>query len=132
MRERGERGQGERGGMTVAAVLVIVAATTMCLGVARLGAAAVLRARAETAADAAALAAAAHLAQGESSGRAAAVAADAALDNGARLVSCDCRGTAAEVEVALDAPPGLGMPGAVRARARAEVDLSRAGGPRVP
>jgi len=69
------------------------------------------KARAETAADAAALAAAGVLARGGSSGSAAAAASETATSNDARLVSCACSGRpTAEVKI-----------GDATARARAEV-----------
>jgi hypothetical protein len=102
----------ERGSVTVAAIAAMAIAGVMILGVARVGAAAVLRARADNAADAAALAAAA------------ADAARTARDNGARLMSCDCGGTTAEVVVAVTPSPRLHIGHDVIGRARADVDYA--------
>lgn len=117
----GRRRRGERGSVSVVAVGVLVFALALTLGATRLGAALVGRARAETAADAAALAAADALALGRGSGEAASVASETAAHDGGRLVSCDCAGDAAEVVVEVDVP-GLSLVGGpARARARAEV-----------
>ncbi len=67
-------------------------------------------ARAESAADAAALAAADALALGQGSARARDDALATAASNDARLVSCDCQGTDATVEVEVDLP-AFGMLG---------------------
>ncbi len=102
----------ERGGVSVFAIVALVLAGALMLGVARLGHAASDKARAETAADAAALAAAGILARGGSGAGAAAAAGETALSNGARLEHCDCSGTRPTVEVHLGDATG---------RARAEV-----------
>jgi secretion/DNA translocation related TadE-like protein len=117
----------ERGAFTVLFVAVIVLACVLVVSAGRLGAALTVRARAETAADAAALAAADSLALGASDARD--QAAQIAAAHGARLVSCTCEGLAAEVVVELDAPIAASLPGPARARARAEVDFSCAFGP---
>ena len=106
---------GERGNVSVLMVGGVALAAVLCLGVARVGGAAVLAARADTAADAAALAGADALALGHSSAAAADAARAAAGDNGARLVSCTCRDGIAEVVVAL---------GRAHGHARAVVDVS--------
>jgi len=113
----------ESGSVTVLMAVAVVVAGLLCYGVARVGVAAVLRTRAENAADAAALAAADRLALGEGSQAARAAADATARDNMARLVECDCTGGAAEVVVELDV--GVPIPGfpPVQARARAEIDL---------
>jgi hypothetical protein len=73
-----------------------------------------------TAADAAALAAAGALALGKGEAGAQSAARDTAASNHARLVSCACSGTTADVVVEVDVP-GLGVLGGVaRGRARAE------------
>jgi secretion/DNA translocation related TadE-like protein len=108
----------EHGSVAVVTTGAVALAVVLMIGIARVGSAAVVRARADSAADAAALAAADALASGKSSGDAMADAADTARANGARLVSCDCAGTAAEVVVVAD-------PGAVKGRARAEVDVGK-------
>ena len=84
-------------------------AVVLMLGVARLGHAASDKARAETAADAAALAAAGAIARG---GDPSAAAGAAAAENGGRLVRCDCGGRTQTVTVSV---------GAATVRARAEV-----------
>jgi secretion/DNA translocation related TadE-like protein len=117
----------ERGAFTVLFVAVIAIACILLVSAGRLGAALTARARAETAADAAALAAADSLALGASDARE--QAAEIAAAHGARLVSCDCEGLAAEVVVELDAPIAASLPRPARARARAEVDFSCALGP---
>jgi secretion/DNA translocation related TadE-like protein len=114
MRERGNVSVLMLGGVALAAVL--------CLGVARVGGAAMLAARADTAADAAALAGADALALGRSNAVAAEAARAAARDNGARLVSCTCRDGEAEVVVALGRAHG-------HARAVVEVSDERPSGP---
>lgn len=107
----------ERGAVSIVVVAILLVGLALAVGAARAGVAMIGQARAETAADAAALAAADTLALGR--GRADAAATDAASRNGARLVSCDCRGSHAEVvvEVQLRRVPIS----KVRARARAEV-----------
>ena len=103
--------------MLVLAVFVLGCA--LALGAARLGAALVAKARAETTADAAALAAADALALGEPPGRAHEAAVQIALDNGGRLVSCGCGARRATVVVEV---PVAVLGGWARATARAEVD----------
>ena len=111
----------ERGAASVLAVAIVVVGIALAMGAARLGGALVGRARAETAADAAALAAADALALGQGANRAESDARATAARNDARLVSCACAGTRADVVVEVDVP-GLRVLGAVaRARARAEV-----------
>jgi secretion/DNA translocation related TadE-like protein len=111
----------ERGSASIIMLGVLAVALVLCAALARLGGAAVSAARAQTAADAAALAAADQLALGHGATAARRTADAAAHENGARLVSCRCSGVAAEVEIEIT--------GRARARARAEVDFSRA---RVP
>jgi secretion/DNA translocation related TadE-like protein len=115
------RSRGERGGVTILMVAVVVLGLALSLGAARLGSAIVGRARADTAADASALAAADALALGGSADAATAAARATAASNDAHLVSCVCAGTSADVVVEVDVP-GLGVLGAVaRGRAKAEV-----------
>jgi hypothetical protein len=104
-----------RGNVSVLMVGGVALAAALCLGVGRVGGAAVLAARADTAADAAALAGADALALGRSPAAALEAARAAARDNGARLLSCTCRDREAEVVVAL---------GRAHGHARAVVDLS--------
>jgi len=100
---------------------VVVIGIVVAMGAARLGAAVIGRARASTAADASALAAADALALGDDAGEAHAAADRVAQANGARLLRCTCAGTEATVQVEVDVP-GLDVLGGVaRARARAEV-----------
>lgn len=94
------------------AVAIIVLGCALALGAARMGRVMHDRARADTAADAAALAAAGSLARGEPPTVAAAVARETARENGARLLECDCSGRRPTVQVQV---------GETRARARAEV-----------
>jgi secretion/DNA translocation related TadE-like protein len=111
----------EVGSATVVVCAGAGLAAALALGVARLAVASVAVARAETAADAAALAAARELTMGGREPEAARMAKTAAMANGARLLHCDCRGPGATVSVAVDSPrTGLfSLP--VRARARAEL-----------
>ena len=113
----------ERGNVSVIAVAGVGLALFLCLGVARVGSAVVLKARADNAADAAALAGADALALGRSTSVAMHDARVAASENGARLVECSCAGEVAEVTVVL-----VGEAGRARGHARAEVDRSRAPG----
>jgi hypothetical protein len=112
----GQLVESERGAVSILMLAAAGIAVVLCLGVGRVGGAAVLQARADTAADAAALAAADALALGRGSSGAAGAARVAASLNRARLVSCSCAGTAAEVVVQI---------GRAHGRARAVVDLSR-------
>jgi hypothetical protein len=107
---------GERGAVSILMLAAAGIAVLLCLGLGRVGGAAVLQARADTAADAAALAAADALALDRGPSGAAAAARTAAALNRARLVSCSCAGAAAEVVVQI---------GRAHGRARAVVDLSR-------
>jgi len=100
---------------------VLVLALALTMGAARLGSALVGRARAESAADAAALAAADALALGRGSEAAAEAAGVVASRNDARLVSCECAGDAAEVVVEVDVPGLSLVAGPARARSRAEI-----------
>ena len=108
----------ERGATTVVVIAVVVIGFVLVLGAARLGTAVVARARADTAADAAALAAADMLALGRDAGAAEAAARTTAAANGARLVRCACSGRFPSVVVEY-AVPTLGA--SARSTARAEV-----------
>ena len=110
----------ERGNVSIIAVAGVALSIVLCLGVARVGAAAALKARADTAADAAALAGADALALGHPPTDAARAARAAAVDNGARLVSCSCAGVAAEVVVEI---------GRAHGHARAELSPPAPKGP---
>jgi hypothetical protein len=89
----------ERGSVVVMMTAAIVVAGMLILGSAQLGGAGTRKARADTAADAAALAAADELALGHSGVEAANAARTVAGDNGAVLMSCVCAGTSAQVTV---------------------------------
>jgi secretion/DNA translocation related TadE-like protein len=102
----------QRGGVSILAVVALLFAGALMLGVARLGRAASDKAQAETAADAAALAAASVIARGGSGSAASTAASESAAHNGARLERCACSGSRPTVEVKL---------GDATSRARAEV-----------
>lgn len=113
--------RGERGAVTVIMLAVLVMGLVLTMGALRLGAAMVGRARAESAADAAALAAADALALGHGADEARADAISTAASNHARVVSCDCGGTEANVVVEVELPAFGALGGVARGRARAEV-----------
>jgi secretion/DNA translocation related TadE-like protein len=117
----------ERGSAAVLVLGLIAIAIVLTLAIVAVGGAVVLAGRAESAADAAALAAADSVALGRSSGACASASSVAEID-GAHLVTCDLEPDAVEVlvELAGEHPVVLGRP--VRARSRAEVDLSRSRG----
>jgi secretion/DNA translocation related TadE-like protein len=100
---------------------VLVVGLALSMGAARLGGALVGRARADTAADAAALAAADALALGDGAAAAQAAAHATAARNGARLVSCACEGTTAEVVVEVDLPALGALGTAAEGHAKAAV-----------
>jgi secretion/DNA translocation related TadE-like protein len=102
----------QRGGVSILALVALMFAGVLMLGVARLGHAASDKARAETAADAAALAAAGVLARGGSGSDAFTAAAETAVSNGGDLERCSCTGRTSTVEVTVGDATG---------RARAEV-----------
>lgn len=106
------RNERERGAVSVLMVAGLVLAAALMLGTARLGRAATDKARAQTAADAAALAAASVIARAGEPGAASSAAAAAAAENGGRLAACACGGRAPTVTVRL---------GDATVRARAEV-----------
>jgi hypothetical protein len=103
----------ERGGVAILGLVIVVLAGMVLVGLGRAGGAAVRSARAETAADAAALAAADALARHEGAAAARTAAVGAAADNGGLLTRCDCGDDHAEVVVVVGDATG---------RARAEVD----------
>lgn len=115
---------GERGSASIVVAAIVTLVMVMALGAADLARVLTASARAQTAADAAALAAAQELAF-PSDIEPSDVAADFAARNGAVLVECACpRGTfEATVEVRADVGPLLLLPGgrSVAARARAVV-----------
>jgi secretion/DNA translocation related TadE-like protein len=110
----------ERGNVSLIALAGVGLALVLCLGVARVGSAVVVKSRADSAADAAALAAADQLALGHGITDVLDAARAAAADNHARLVSCWCSDGVAEVTVEMTAAIGT-----AHGHARAEVDLSR-------
>lgn len=97
-----ERAVTERGGVSMLFVGVVAIALVLAVGVARWGGAIGARARAETAADAAALAAARELALGGTAAQAGREAERLAESNGARLETCACRGPVVGVEVTVE------------------------------
>jgi secretion/DNA translocation related TadE-like protein len=118
---RRTRGRDERGGVSIVMLAALVVGLVLAMGAARLGGALIGRARAEAAADAVALAAADRLALGDGAGAAHRAADETAATNEARLVSCDCSGTTAEVVVEVDVPAWGALFGPALGRAKAEV-----------
>jgi secretion/DNA translocation related TadE-like protein len=114
---RTRRRAGDRGAATVWAVGGIAALFLIVGLVAGLGAAAVTRHRASSAADLAALAAAAYASSGEES--ACARAGRVAREMRVRLTACRLRGWDAEVEILAEPPDLLFGFGSATARARA-------------
>lgn len=114
----------DRGGAALLLPFLAVFGGILLYGTAQIGSAVIAKARAETAADAAALAAAEELALGARADDAVRAAADSAALNGAVLDTCDCSGSAAEVRVHLDAPPLVALvTESITAGARAEVEF---------
>lgn len=107
------RARDDRGAVAILGLCIVVLAGLVLIGLGRAGSAAGRSARAETAADSAALAAALTLGHGGDTPAAALAAASAAADNGATLRRCDCNGHHAEVTVTIGDATG---------RARAEFD----------
>jgi secretion/DNA translocation related TadE-like protein len=105
--------------MTILFIGIVVIGLALTAGAGRLGSALVARARADSAADAAALAAADMLALGRGAGAAVAAARDTAAANGGMLVRCECAGDDALVVVEVPASGILAPP--AQGRARAEV-----------
>ena len=119
---RGERGSGS---IVVAGILVVVVVTAM--GLADVARTLVAASRAQTAADAAALAAAQTLAFPSGEEVPADVARILAERNGAALITCACDAPALEATVTVEVPVGRLLLGSddrsVTARARAIVDV---------
>jgi secretion/DNA translocation related TadE-like protein len=103
---------------------LIAVAMVLAVAVATVGGAVVLAGRAEAAADAAALAGADTVALGAGSGACAAASVVAEIDE-ARVVECRLGPQAVEVVVELHGDGPLALGRTVRARSRAEIDLSR-------
>ena len=102
----------EQGNVSILLAAVIVVAILLCAAIAGLGSAAADKARANNAADAAALAAAGGIARGRTQSEACALARTTALENGARLLTCHGADATAWVVVGI---------GEARARAGAAV-----------
>lgn len=117
MRSRGAE-QGSAG-FLLCAVVVVVA--VLVLGLGRLAGGMKALSAAQTAADAAALAAAGELAAGRTAGDAERIASLTAAANGARLLRCECAGPAVTVHVTVTLPFSGPASGLVRAAARAEL-----------
>jgi secretion/DNA translocation related TadE-like protein len=100
---------------------VMAMAVVLLLGLGRVAAAGLAVSRAQTAADAAALAAAGELAAGRNGGEAERIAFVTAAANGARLLRCDCGGPAVVVAVTVTLPTSGPAARLVRAAARAEL-----------
>ena len=100
---------------------VVAVAAVLTLGLGRVATAGLAVARAQTAADAAALAAAGELAAGRSGSEAERIASLTAAANGARLLRCDCGGPAVVVAVTVTLPTSGPAMRLVRAAARAEL-----------
>ena len=113
----------ERGSTTVVMIAVVAIGFALLVGAARLGTAVVARARADTAADAAALAAADMIALDRGADAAEAAAGETAAANGARLVRCSCAGRIATVVVEY-AVGALGASARSTARAEARDPIS--------
>jgi secretion/DNA translocation related TadE-like protein len=111
----------ESGSVSVLTAATLLIALVLAMGCADVGRVLIARERAQTAADASALAAAQELAipAGREPSE---VAADYATRNGATLAACDCAagGTEATVTVTVDAGSLLLFPGEHVARARAK------------
>ncbi len=103
----------EQGNVSIIAVGGVGLALVLCLGVARVGGAVVRQSRADSAADAAALAAADALALGHTASAAEDAGRAAARANDADLEWCACSGDVAEVIVRI---------GRAHGRARAVID----------
>ena len=106
-------------GVLLSAVMAMTAVFTLGLG--RLAAGGLAVSRAQTAADAAALAAAGELAAGRNRAEAERIASLTAAANGARLLRCDCGGPAVVVAVTVTLPTSGPATHLVRAAARAEL-----------
>jgi secretion/DNA translocation related TadE-like protein len=105
----------QAGNISVLAVVAVVCCAGLGLAIGRLGDAVTDKARAASAADAAALAAAGELGHGSSPLAATNAARRIAARNGALLLRCDCRGYRAFVTVSI---------GSAQAAAEAEALLS--------
>jgi hypothetical protein len=100
---------------------VVAVTAVLVLGLGRLASGILAVSRAQTAADAAALAAAGELVAGRTAGAAERTASLTAAANGARLLRCDCAGPAVTVHVSVTLSFSRPVSGLVRAAARAEL-----------
>lgn len=122
--------RGDRGSVSLAIIGLVAVVMVLVLGLGDLGIFLLARSKAQTAADAAALAAAAEQIPGIGRGDPRGEASRFAKINGARLISCECRpgDRAAQVRVAVKVRFGLLMRSQeVGAHARATVDVGRLG-----
>jgi secretion/DNA translocation related TadE-like protein len=120
-------GGGERGSVSIVAAGLMVVALILAMGAADLARVLTAASRAQTAADAAALAAAQELALGSPGSGPADLAAEYADRNGAGLTRCSCEAgtTEATVTVLVEVGSLLLLPGSrvVTAQARAVVEV---------
>ncbi|MDQ1502244.1 MAG: hypothetical protein QOI86_5584 [Actinomycetota bacterium] len=100
---------------------VVAVAAVLVTGLGRVATGILAVSRAQTAADAAALAAAGELVAGRTAGDAERTASLTAAANGARLLRCECGGPAVIVHVSVALPSSGPASGLVRAAARAEL-----------
>ena len=114
-------GRPEQGSAGLLLCGVVVVAAVLVLGLGRLAGGVKALSAAQTAADAAALAAAGELAAGRTAGHAERIASLTAAANGARLLRCECAGPAVTVHVTVTLPFSGPASGLVRAAARAEL-----------
>lgn len=115
-------GRPERGSVSVVMIAVLVVGLVLATAAGRLGGAMIAKGRAETAADAAALAAADSLALGRGSAAAVTAAHETAAHNDAALVRCACAGSVADVVVEVHVSALGPVAGPARAHSRAQVD----------
>ena len=111
----------QRGSVGILLAAVVVLTAVLVAGLGRLAGGVLAVSRAQTAADAAALAAAGELAVGRTAGDAERTASLTAAANGARLLRCECAGPAVTVHVSVALPSSRPVSGLVRAAARAEL-----------
>jgi secretion/DNA translocation related TadE-like protein len=111
----------QNGSAGILACGLVALMAVLVLGLCRLATGVLAVARAHTAADAAALAAAGELAAGRSPQEAERTAFLTAAANGARLFRCDCSGPAVTVHVSVVLPFSRPVSGQVRAAARSEL-----------
>ena len=120
---------GDRGSVTVVTVTFVLVVAILALVLVDLLRALASKSRAQTAADAAALAAAQEIAR-PSGSRPGALAAEYARKNGATLIGCRCDRETAAAIVTVEVPVDvvfLGGDREVRAKARAVIERSGAG-----